>query len=251
MTKTPLLISPEISEQQGIEITQRTGAAIVQSAPVSGQYLQLSATGLALCDNDQSKHRLRIDFTEGRQGFRLRQRGQAREGIVRACGMGKAPGIQIVDATAGLGHDAFVLASHGAYVTMLERSAVVAALLDDGLQRARCDGAHEIIERLTLIHTEAIEWLTRQDWPAADVIYLDPMYRPARRKAAAAKPLAILEKLLEQQQQNDAALLNTALQAAGKRVVVKRQRLAPTLGQAQPNFSLNGRSTRFDVYIPG
>ena len=247
----PLLVSPEISQQQGIEIAQRTGANLVQSAPVSEQYLQLSATGLALCDSEQSKHQLRVEFTAGRQGFRLRQRGQAREAIVRACGMGKTSDIQIIDATAGLGHDAFVLASHGARVTMLECSAVVAALLDDGLQRARCDGAHEITDRLTLIHTEAINWLTQQDWPAADVIYLDTMYRPTRRKAAAAKPLAILEQLLEQQQQNDAALLNTALQAAGKRVVVKRQRLAPTLGQVQPNFSLNGRSTRFDIYIPG
>lgn len=247
----PLVITPEISQQRGFEIAQRTGATLMHSAPVNGQYLQLSPTGLALCDSEQPKQRLRVDFTAGRQGFRLRQHGQAREAIVRACGIGKAPELHIVDATAGLGHDAFVLASHGAIVTMLERSVVVAALLRDGLQRAEQEGAHHITSRLTLIRAEAVDWLNQSDWPAADAVYLDPMYRPPRRKAAAAKPLAMLEKLLEQQQQNNENLLTAALQAASKRVVVKRQRLAPTLGQAPPNFSITGRSTRFDVYIPG
>ncbi|GHM54843.1 hypothetical protein ECZU51_35130 [Escherichia coli] len=52
--------------------------------------------------------------------------------------MAKAVGIKgdylpdVVDATAGLGRDAFVLASVGCRVRMLERNPVVAALLDDG-----------------------------------------------------------------------------------------------------------------------
>ena len=247
----PLLTSPEVSQQHSIDVAQRTGATCVLTKPINGQYLELSATGLALCDGNHPKQRLRVDFIAGRQGFRRLQQGQAREAIVRACAVGKTSDSHIIDATAGLGHDAFVLASHGAIVTMLERSAVVAALLNDGLQRAQHEGAEEITNRLTLIQANAVAWLSQAERPAAEVICLDPMYRPTRRRAAASKPLAMLENLLEQQIQNDDELLKAALQAASKRVVVKRQRLAPTLGQTAPSFTITGRSTRFDVYIPG
>lgn len=212
--------------------------------------MQLSLAGLALYDADNPGQSLRIDFTAGAQGFRLRHRSQAREAIVRACGLGKENNRHIIDATAGLGRDAFVLASHGATVTLLERSKIVAALLDDGLKRACSEGAGAITERLTLIQAEAVEWLTQTRWPAADVIYLDPMYRPDRRRAAATKPLAMLEKLLSTQVQNTEALLQAARQAARTRVVVKRQRLAGPMAQTPPHFSLTGRSTRFDVYLP-
>lgn len=247
----PLFISPDANPQQGTDITQRAGATLTHAKPTNGHYLELSAAGLVLCHSHHPKQRLHVDFIAGKQGFRRRQQGQAREAIVRACAIGKVPGRQIIDATAGLGHDAFVLASYGANVTMLERSPVVATLLNDGLQRARLEGAEKITARLTLIQADAAAWLRQAQWPAAEVIYLDPMYRPTRRKAAATKSLAMLEGLLEQEIPNDDELLTTALQAASKRVVVKRQRLAPTLGETTPSFTMTGRSTRFDVYIPG
>lgn len=247
----PLFISPDANRQQAADITQRTGATRTHTRPTNGNYLELSAAGLALCHSNHPKQRLRVDFIAGRQGFRRLQQGQAREAIVRACAVGKTSDSHIIDATAGLGHDAFVLASYGANVTMLERSPVVAALLNDGLQRARLEGAGEITARLTLIQADAATWLRNAQWPAAEVIYLDPMYRPTRRKAAATKSLAMLEELLKLQIPNDDELLITALPAASKRVVVKRQRFAPALGETTPSFTLTGRSTRFDVYIPG
>ena len=57
--------------------------------------------------------------------------------------LAKAVGIKgnyyptIVDATAGLGQDAFMLVNYGCQVTMIERSPVIAALLQDGIERAK------------------------------------------------------------------------------------------------------------------
>jgi hypothetical protein len=67
----------------------------------------------------------------------------------------------IIDATAGLGRDAFLLASLGATVTMIERSADMHALLLDGMARALDAGGvtAEIISRMTLIHGDAIQLL--------------------------------------------------------------------------------------------
>jgi 16S rRNA (guanine1516-N2)-methyltransferase len=42
----------------------------------------------------------------------------------------------VIDGTAGLGKDAFVLAGLGCKVTLVERHPVVVALLADGLARA-------------------------------------------------------------------------------------------------------------------
>ncbi len=57
------------------------------------------------------------------------------EAVAKAVGI-KGDYLPDVDATAGLGRDAFVLASVGCRVRMLERNPVVAALLDDGPARA-------------------------------------------------------------------------------------------------------------------
>ncbi|BBI63969.1 hypothetical protein HSBAA_52750 [Vreelandella sulfidaeris] len=66
----------------------------------------------------------------------------------------------IVDATAGLGRDAFVLASLGAQVLLIERVAAIAALLEDGLKRASRDsGTVDIAARMILRHGDAAQSL--------------------------------------------------------------------------------------------
>jgi 16S rRNA (guanine1516-N2)-methyltransferase len=56
-----------------------------------------------------------------------------KQGLVRACR--PCSNLKIIDATAGWGRDAAVLASFGAEVLMLERHPVMAALLSDALSR--------------------------------------------------------------------------------------------------------------------
>ena len=94
----------------------------------------------------------------------------------------------VLDATAGLGRDSFVLATFGCDVQMVERSPVIAALLKDGLRRARQDpGVAEIASRMQVINADAISYLqelSKEKRP--QVIYLDPMY-PHRDKTALVK----------------------------------------------------------------
>lgn len=154
----------------------------------------------------------------------------------------------MVDATAGLGRDAFVLASHGARVTLLERSALVAALLADGLRRAQEAGgpAAAAAQRMTLQQADARQWLGERTAP---VIYLDPMYPGGPRRARPGKAMELLQRLLGEEP-DPAELLAAARAAATERVVVKRPRRAPPLAGLTPHHSLTGRSTRFDVYLP-
>src|SRR5690606_36372107 len=128
-----------------------------------------------------------VDFCAGANAHRLQ--GGA-ELIVKAVrGRSREP-LQVLDETAGLGRDAFVLASRELQVSMLEQSAVVAALLDDGLARAhRCGDARiaAIATRMTLKVGEATAFLQTVPGPAFDVIYLDLMFPPSDKSALVKK----------------------------------------------------------------
>jgi 16S rRNA (guanine1516-N2)-methyltransferase len=185
-----------------------------------------------------------VDFNSGRLQWR---RGQG-ELISRAFGISKLTAPHLLDTTAGLGQDAFVLASKGCSVTLLERSPVIAALLYDGLVRAtHVSDTAEITARMRLIREDAIHFLNTSE-ESFDFIYLDPMY-PARTKSAQSrKEMHLLQELLDPRQ-NDAELLTLARQKAGKRVVVKRPLKAGSLGQQKPSYSISGKNVRFDVYV--
>jgi 16S rRNA (guanine1516-N2)-methyltransferase len=128
---------------------------------------------------------------------------------------------------------------------------VVAALLQDGLRRAsEHTDTREIADRITFSAMDTIQYLHETGGTESrhDVIFLDPMY-PARNKSALVKKeMQMLQELIGHEPDTE-QLLNTALSAAGKRVVVKRPRTAPALGEIPPSHSIKGKTTLFDVYI--
>lgn len=164
---------------------------------------------------------------------------------------------EIVDATAGLGSDAFHLAAKGARVTLIERSAVLAALLSDTIEAARSgllgSGAAAVAERLTLLFGDAAMLLASETSLPAGVVYLDPMFAGASGSAAPPKGMAVLRRLFAEDEavhKDEAALLHSARAAAARRVVVKRALKAAPLAQVPPSGSLRGRTVRFDLYAP-
>lgn len=191
-----------------------------------------------------------VDFAAERLAYRRRQGGSRREKLARAIGLKGGYHPTIIDATAGLGRDAFILAALGCRVQMLERSPIVHALLADGLQRAAgiADIAAVVRENLQLLTGDALTFLAQCPFPAAEVIYLDPMF-PERTKSALVKKEMRLLRQVAGDDPDAGQLLAAALQKAGHRVVVKRPRHAPTLPGPSHNFSLNGKSSRFDIYL--
>lgn len=199
----------------------------------------------------------RVDTTSG-HGRSLRQP------IARAVGLGRGRRRPtVLDATAGYGEDAWLLAGLGCRVLAVERDKVVAALLRDGLARAAAERP-DLADRVSMLHTDA-GWLLRrmgenpgaipaglpevlQDFWPPDVIYLDPMF-PSERKTAERKPLRVLRHLVGADA-DAAALLQAALGAARRRVVVKRPRHAERLGE-RPTTTHRGRALRYDVHATG
>lgn len=193
-----------------------------------------------------------VDFLGGAVGHRHRHGGGRGQAIAKAIGIKPGVMLTVVDATAGLGRDAFVLAALGCEVRLIERSPVVAALLRDGLTRATVDPvAGPVVARMWLLEGDAatrLALLTEADRP--DVVYVDPMH-PERKKSALTKKEMRLFRALVGEDADASSLLAAALAAARKRVVVKRPRLAERIPGPAPSLSLEGRSTRFDVYLRG
>lgn len=215
-------------------------------------YLVLRPDRLQLEWAEDRAHRpapLYVDFVGGATGYRIRHSG-LRQMIGRAVGLPKHGGLWVVDPTAGLGRDAFVLASLGCTVTCVERNGVVWALLADGLRRAMADaGTQAAAERIDLQRADgrvAMLALSERSSPP-DVVFLDPMFPSAKGGAAVKKDLQLLRNIIREPQ-DELSLLDAALQCARRRVVVKRPRLGAAIPGSSPTFSLKGESARFDVY---
>ncbi|GMR03981.1 MAG: 16S rRNA (guanine(1516)-N(2))-methyltransferase RsmJ [Gammaproteobacteria bacterium] len=154
----------------------------------------------------------------------------------------------VVDATAGLGHDAFLLACMGYRVTAIERNGAVVALLRDGLRRAQQQEtlSRACGNRLHLVTADAREVLPDVR-PKPDVIYLDPMFPPKRKKSAAVKKEIRLLRMLVGDDADAQELLEISRRCATDRVVVKRPDHAPALAP-KPTVSYSGKLVRYDVY---
>jgi len=219
------------------------------SALPAGWRFERGADGLALRAPDGGV--LRADFVGGKLGWRLAHGGGHGQAVARAVGLGKGrPPPRVLDATAGLGRDAAVLAALGCEVLALERHPAVCALLEDAGARAAADpvARARLQDRLRFQCADARSFLAAGGARGFDVIYLDPMH-PGRAKSALVKQEMRLFRALVGSDEDAALLLEAALGAGAPRVAVKRPAQAPPLA-GKPAGSIPGRTTRFDLYLP-
>lgn len=169
---------------------------------------------------------------------------------------------KILDATAGLGGDAFTLACLGCDVTLIENNAVIHALLLDGMKRAetlesqtesksKLEISKIVKQNMHLLPQQnALEFLENEIQNAVqfDVIYLDPMFPQRQKSAKVKKSMQYFQEIVGYNQEQETQLLNLALQNSKLRVVVKRPKLAPFLAQKTPSHQIKGKTIRYDVY---
>lgn len=213
-------------------------------------YLKVSRDGLSLMRDGME---LRPDFAEMLP--RIKQGALQREMLVKAARVKGVEAPRAVDATAGLGEDSLLLAAAGFTVTLCEADPVIAALLEDALARA---SAHEvlgpIVERMHLVAGDSRITLERAGASTGaqpDVVYLDPMF-PGRTKSAAVKKKFQLIHGLERPTEplDEESLLQAALAAHPRKVVIKRPVKGPYLAGVKPSHAIAGKAVRYDCIVP-
>ncbi len=210
----------------------------------TGVYLEYTDKGLCLTDGDLS---IMVDFTE--MIPRLKQSNVEREMQVKAARIKGQPMPQrIIDATAGFGEDSIILAAAGFEVEMFEFDEIIALLLEDGLERAK--GIPElasVVDRMTLRNEDSIKAMPRLEY-SPDCILLDPMF-PGRTKTAKIKKKFQLLQKLESPCSTEQELLDAAIAANPKRIIVKRPVKGPYLANKKPSYSLEGKAIRYDCFV--
>ena len=231
-----------VCAQQGLRHNPDSQLALVQ-AEINGQ------TRLELRKLDEPKlGAVYVDFVSGVMAHRRKFGGGRAEAVAKAVGVKGDELPSVIDATAGLGRDAFVLASVGCRERLIERHPVVFLLLQDGLQRAYADAdiGAMLQTNLQLLNVKHLSELNPET-NFADVVYLDPMYPQKQSSALVKKEMRLFQHLVGGDLDAD-QLLEPALNLARKRVVVKRPDYAEFLAQIPPHFSRQTKNHRFDIY---
>ncbi|MCS3425645.1 16S rRNA (guanine1516-N2)-methyltransferase [Rahnella sp. BIGb0603] len=221
------------------------------SDPDAMMALVLTPERLELRKRDEPKlGAIFVDFAGGTMAHRRKFGGGRGEAVAKAVGIKGSYLPDVVDATAGLGRDAFVLASLGCKVRMLERNPVVAALLDDGLARGYRDAeiGPWLRERMTLLHASSLTALSELS-PKPEVVYLDPMYPHKQKSALVKKEMRVFQGLVGPDEDAD-GLLEPARRLATKRIVVKRPDYAPPMADIAAQAAVITKNHRFDIYTP-
>ena len=193
-----------------------------------------------------------IDFIKGTMAHRQQFGGGRGQAIAKAIGLKSGITPTVLDTTAGLAGDAFVLATLGCPITLIERSPIIFCLLENALERATLNEKFKPISQqgFNIINQDANDYIneqrSKQETPP-DVIYIDPMYPERKKSALVKKDMQILQRL--HGQDGDAGnLLENALLFAKKRVVVKRPVHAEHLYEKKPNTCIKSKKTRYDIY---
>jgi len=212
--------------------------------------LQMKDKQWQLIDQDEPEFSpVFIDFISGKTAYRRKYGHAGGEAIGKAVGIKKGHRPNIVDATAGWGRDAFVLATLGCRVHMIERSEIITKLLEDGLRRAEQDEkiGTMIKNNLSLTRGDSQHELLHTPFEP-EVIYLDPMFPHKEKSALVKKEMRILQDVVGQDEDAD-ELLKVSLHIATKRVVVKRPAYADFLAEIKPHTSIKTKKHRFDIYL--
>lgn len=239
------------------EIANILSAAAAEAAQKAGLELFRDEDGLAVRPaGGTDEGTFRGDF--GRMLPRLRQNNLEREFLVRAARLKhfrpspEKPFPVVLDAAAGMGEDALLLAAAGFQVGLYEKDPVIAALLADTMKRAAAvPELAAAVSRMEMHFGDSIPVLrdiAGQEQASPDVIYLDPMF-PERTKSAMVKRKFQTLHLLEQPCDNEEELLGAAIAAKPQRIVIKRPVKGADLGGRKPDFSYAGKAVRYDVLI--
>lgn len=169
--------------------------------------------------------------------------------LIKACGISKKNKISVLDCTAGLCKDSFILANTNCDVVAIEKNNVVFALLQDGFERGLKNGnIKKTLDNITLINGDSIEFLKITN-KVFDCIYLDPMFDKSKKSRLVKKEMQFFHNLIDKNEDKQ-ELFYLALEMVKNRVVVKRPLHSEFLiNNIKPSFQIKGKTIRYDVYV--
>lgn len=239
-------------QQQARAFAKANNYSFSESLPTApALYLSFDENNLVLHDSIINSS-LCIDFTSGGLAHRLQYGGGKGQTIAKAIGISSKNKPHILDATAGLGRDALILANLGSKLSLVEQSPILAEMLKQAVEFAEETPLFQKASAagFEIYNDDAAEFMNNRIIDGSDVVYLDPMYPEKKKSALVKKDMQILQNLIGHSSEKDnTTLLAAAISFARQRVVVKRPKHAEHIQGPEPTMSLHSKKTRYDVYV--
>ncbi len=256
------------------DVSDLIGSVDLADMSENNLVLHYTKDGLCLEESGHAGRSMRGDFTKMLK--RLRHNNLTHETLVKASKFKdkstdsqdnkETRSLLAIDATAGMGEDSLLLAAAGFQVILFEQDPVIAALLQDTLERsAQIPELTPIVARMTLREGDSVQEMQKmqkmqgmQEISKAtgasenrpDLILLDPMF-PERKKSGLIKKKFQLLQQLEKPCSNEEDLLEAAMAARPRRIVIKRPLKGPNLAGKAPSYSIKGKTIRYDCIVMG
>ena len=209
----------------------------------TGLVLKVAKEGLTLTDGVLT---INGDFSKMIQ--RVKPGNLQKEILIKAVRIKGKDRINVIDATAGMGDDSLILAAAGFNVIMYEQDKIIATLLESAVEHAKeIEELKDIVTRMQVNCEDSIRAMRNLN-ERPDVILLDPMF-PERQKSAMVKKKFQLLGQLEKPCNNEEELMQAAIDAKPRKIVVKRPAKGPYLAGKKPSHSIGGKAVRYDCYI--
>ena len=170
------------------------------------------------------------------------------QNLAKAVGMKSNKNRNIIDATAGLGYDSFILASLGAKITLIERSEKMYKILQNGINEGLSFGGEikNIINRMDLLFGDSKDILVKL---SPEVVMIDTMYKDRKKTALVKNNMRLVRKIVGPDS-DYVELLEIALNCAKNRVVLKQPRYADPIREIRKcSHQILGKTIRYDVFM--
>ncbi len=200
---------------------------------------------------NQQNSMLKVNLDWHKLQRRIVTAGRKSELLLQACKLTEDR--QVLDATAGFGHDSLILASTliNGKVQMLEKNPLMVLLLLLEKQRMQAEkNWQNLMNRLAINWADMANFSTQNT--GFDVVYLDPMFpHDSYQGAKVGKGMQVLQNLanpptLAEEQQLFTNAKNLLIESG--KIVVKRPKNAPYLAEISTDNSFQNEAVRFDVY---
>lgn len=167
--------------------------------------------------------------------------------LLKACRINGNEKIKLLDCTAGLVKDTFVLASNGYSVIAIEKNKTIFNLIDNAVKiGTKNEYIKKVLDRIKFLNMDSIDFLENSE-EKFDCIYLDPMFEESKKSRLVNKNMQIFHKLTDNS--DNKKLFNLAMEKVLKKVVVKRSLYGELLINKTPDFQIKEKTIRFDVYL--
>ena len=226
-------------------------------------------------EQSQQKSTVLVDFSNKTLQHKVNNSFNTKSGLIRAVSVRNKPRHEttVIDATAGLGNDAYVISTFGFPMIWIERNPIIYSLLRDGFERIttstvlspptdvhhqqrlfNCQSVREVL------NIEACEYVPNVASQKVDVIYLDPMFtsESVAKKSTPKKGMQALRSLYHQSQFLSISeqiawerkeldqLIEWARSFASSKVILKRPKTAPKHPLVTHSYS-ESDNIRFDA----